>query len=224
MYRVMIVEDDDIIAGTVKKHLEQCQYDVHIAADLSNVMGEFTDYSPHIVLMDIKLPFYNGYHWCSEIRRVSKLPIMFLSSASDNMNIVMAMNMGADDFIAKPFDLEVLTVKIQALIRRSYDFSVGSSVISHKDAILNLTDATLNYKDEQIELTKNELKILQTLMENKEKIVSRDDLMAKIWESDDYIDENTLSVNVNRLRKKLKEIGLEDFIMTKKGLGYKLVQ
>ena len=190
MYRVMIVEDDDIIAGTVKKHLEQWQYDVHIAADLSNVMGEFTDYSPHIVLMDIKLPFYNGYHWCSEIRRVSKLPIMFLSSASDNMNIVMAMNMGADDFIAKPFDLEVLTVKIQALIRRSYDFSVGSSVISHKDAILNLTDATLNYKDEQIELTKNELKILQTLMENKEKIVSRDDLMAKIWESDDYIDEN----------------------------------
>ena len=222
MYRVMIVEDDDIIAGTVKKHLAQWQYDVHIAADLSNVMGEFTDYSPHIVLMDIKLPFYNGYHWCSEIRRVSKLPIMFLSSASDNMNIVMAMNMGADDFIAKPFDLEVLTVKIQALIRRSYDFSVGSSVISHKDAILNLTDATLNYKDEQIELTKNELKILQTLMENKEKIVSRDDLMAKIWESDDYIDENTLSVNVNRLRKKLKEIGLDDFIMTKKGLGYKL--
>lgn len=203
--------------------MEQWQYDVHIAADLSNVMGEFTDYSPHIVLMDIKLPFYNGYHWCSEIRRVSKLPIMFLSSASDNMNIVMAMNMGADDFIAKPFDLEVLTVKIQALIRRSYDFSVGSSIISHKDAILNLTDATLNYKDDQIELTKNELKILQTLMENKEKIVSRDDLMAKIWESDDYIDENTLSVNVNRLRKKLKEIGLDDFIMTKKGLGYKLV-
>lgn len=222
MYRVMIVEDDDIIAGTVKKHLEQWQYDVHIAVDLSNVMGEFTDYSPHIVLMDIKLPFYNGYHWCSEIRRVSKLPIMFLSSASDNMNIVMAMNMGADDFISKPFDLDVLTVKIQALIRRSYDFSVGSSVISHRDAILNLTDATLNYKDEQIELTKNELKILQTLMENKEKIVSRDDLMAKIWESDDYIDENTLSVNVNRLRKKLKEIGLDDFIMTKKGLGYKL--
>lgn len=163
MYRVMIVEDDDIIAGTVKKHLEQWQYDVHIAADLSNVMGEFTDYSPHIVLMDIKLPFYNGYHWCSEIRRVSKLPIMFLSSASDNMNIVMAMNMGADDFISKPFDLDVLTVKIQALIRRSYDFSVGSSVISHRDAILNLTDATLNYKDEQIELTKMSLRFYRPL-------------------------------------------------------------
>lgn len=222
MYRVMIVEDDEVIAKTVKKHLEQWQYDVHIVSDLSNVMGEFAEYSPNIVLMDIKLPFYNGYHWCSEIRKVSKLPIMFLSSASDNMNIVMAMNMGGDDFIAKPFDLDVLTVKIQALIRRSYDFSVGSSVISHRDAMLNLTDATLNYKDEKIELTKNELKILQTLMENKEKIVSRDDLMAKIWENDDYIDENTLSVNVNRLRKKLKEIGLDGFIMTKKGLGYKL--
>ncbi len=222
MYRVMIVEDDEIIAKTVKKHLEQWQYDVHIISDLSNVMGEFTDYSPHIVLMDIKLPFYNGYHWCSEIRRVSKLPIMFLSSASDNMNIVMAMNMGADDFISKPFDLDVLTVKIQALIRRSYDFSVGSSVISHRDAMLNLADATLNYKNERIELTKNELKILQTLMENKEKIVLRDDLMAKIWESDDYIDENTLSVNVNRLRKKLSGIGLDNFIITKKGLGYKL--
>lgn len=222
MYRVMIVEDDEVIAKTVKKHLEQWQYDVHIVSDLSNVMGEFAGYSPNIVLMDIKLPFYNGYHWCSEIRKVSKLPIMFLSSASDNMNIVMAMNMGGDDFIAKPFDLDVLTVKIQALIRRSYDFSVGSSVISHRGAMLNLTYATLNYKDEKIELTKNELKILQTLMENKEKIVSRDDLMAKIWESDDYIDENTLSVNVNRLRKKLKEIGLDGFIMTKKGLGYKL--
>lgn len=222
MYRIMIVEDDEIIAKTVKKHLEQWQYDVHIVSDLSNVMGEFTDYSPHIVLMDIKLPFYNGYHWCSEIRRVSKLPIMFLSSASDNMNIVMAMNMGGDDFMAKPFDLDVLTVKVQALIRRSYDFSVGSNVIAHRDAMLNLTDATLSYKDEKIELTKNELKILQTLMENKERIVSRDDLMAKIWESDDYIDENTLSVNVNRLRKKLTGIGLDNFIITKKGLGYKL--
>lgn len=222
MYRVMIVEDDDIIAGTVKKHLEQWQYSVHIVSDLSNVIGEFTEYSPHIVLMDIKLPFYNGYHWCSEIRKVSKLPIMFLSSASDNMNIVMAMNMGADDFVTKPFDLEVLTVKIQALIRRSYDFSVGNSVISHRDAMLNLTDATVVYKDKKLELTKNELKILQMLMENKEKIVSRDDLMDKIWESDDYIDENTLSVNVNRLRKKLLGIGLDDFIITKKGLGYKL--
>lgn len=222
MYTVMIVEDDEVIAKTVAKHLEEWNYFVHIVSDLSNVMGEFLEGSPHIVLMDIKLPFYNGYYWCTEIRKVSKVPIMFLSSASDNMNIVMAMNMGADDFVSKPFDLDVLTVKIQALIRRSYDFSAGSNVISHRDVMLNLTDATLVYKDEKLELTKNELKILQTLMENKEKIVSRDDLMAKIWESDDYIDENTLSVNVNRLRKKLDGIGLDGFIVTKKGLGYKL--
>ena len=224
MYRIYLVEDDVIIARSIKKHLENWEYEVQCTKDFSAVTKEFAEFAPQLVLMDIGLPFYNGYYWCGEIRKISKVPIIFLSSAADNMNIVMAVNMGADDFIAKPFDLEVLTVKIQALIRRSYDFSVGSSVISHKDAILNLTDATINYKDEQIELTKNELKILQTLMENKEKIVSRDDLMAKIWESDDYIDENTLSVNVNRLRKKLKEIGLDDFIMTKKGLGYKLVQ
>ena len=224
MYKIMIIEDDLVMAEAIAKEMNAWGNEAVYVKNFQNVLSFFAAQAPHLVLMDITLPFYNGYHWCSEIRRVSKLPIMFLSSASDNMNIVMAMNMGADDFIAKPFDLEVLTVKIQALIRRSYDFSVGSSVISHKDAILNLTDATLNYKDEQIELTKNELKILQTLMENKEKIVSRDDLMAKIWESDDYIDENTLSVNVNRLRKKLKEIGLDDFIMTKKGLGYKLVQ
>ena len=223
MYKILLVEDDAGIAKEIADYASGWGLDVHIAKNFENIMAEFASVQPHLVLLDISLPYFDGYYWCSQIRNVSKIPIIFLSSASDNMNILMAMNMGADDFIAKPFDLEVLTVKIQALIRRSYDFSVGSSIISHKDAILNLTDATLNYKDDQIELTKNELKILQTLMENKEKIVSRDDLMAKIWESDDYIDENTLSVNVNRLRKKLKEIGLDDFIMTKKGLGYKLV-
>ena len=224
MHKILIIEDDEIIAKSIEKELSNWGFISKCITDFQNIIPQFVEFDPQLILLDITLPFFNGYHWCSEIRKLSKVPIVFISSASDNMNIVMAMNMGADDFIAKPFDLEVLTVKIQALIRRSYDFSVGSSVISHKDAILNLTDATINYKDEQIELTKNELKILQTLMENKEKIVSRDDLMAKIWESDDYIDENTLSVNVNRLRKKLKEIGLDDFIMTKKGLGYKLVQ
>ena len=222
MYRLWIVEDDMGIAEAIQTQAELWDMQVRCVRNFRNVMAEFADFDPHIVLLDISLPFFNGYHWCSEIRKVSKLPIMFLSSASDNMNIVMAMNMGADDFVTKPFDLEVLTVKIQALIRRSYDFSVGNSVISHRDVMLNLTDATVVYKDKKLELTKNELKILQMLMENKEKIVSRDDLMAKIWESDDYIDENTLSVNVNRLRKKLLGIGLDDFIITKKGLGYKL--
>ena len=165
MYKILIVEDDEVIAKTLKVHLEKWGYEAVCVQDFNHVMECFVKEQPSIVLMDIGLPFFNGYHWCTQIRNISQVPVIFLSSMSDNMNIVMAVNMGADDFIAKPFDLEVLTVKIQALIRRSYDFSVGSSVISHKDAILNLTDATLNYKDEQIELTKNELKILQTLME-----------------------------------------------------------
>ncbi len=222
MYRIFMVEDDNIIARTVKRHLESWDYEVAVVTDFSNVLQEFLQFSPQLVLMDIKLPFYNGYHWCTEIRRVSKVPVIFLSSASDNMNIVMAVNMGGDDFIAKPFDLDVLTVKIQAMLRRSYDFMGQSTVLEHRGAMLNLTEATLTYRQEKIELTKNDLRILQVLMENKEKVVSRDTLMTKLWESDSYVDENTLSVNVNRLRKKLEAVGLEDFILTKKGIGYRI--
>ena len=220
MYRVMIVEDDDIIAGTVKKHLEQWQYSVHIVSDLSNVIGEFTEYSPHIVLMDIKLPFYNGYHWCSEIRKVSKLPIMFLSSASDNMNIVMAINMGGDDFIVKPFDINVLIAKVQAMLRRTYSFAESTNIIEHNGCILNMNDQTFTYNGKRMELTKNEYRILQSLLENIGKVVSRDNIMMKLWESDDFIDDNTLTVNVTRLRKKLEQAGLIDYIKTKKGTGY----
>lgn len=222
MYKIFIVEDDEIIARTIKEHLNVWDYDVHCVQDFSNVMTEFAKFDPQLVLMDITLPFFNGYHWCSEIRKVSKIPVIFLSSASDNMNIVMAVNMGADDFISKPFDLEVLTVKIQAMLRRSYDFAGKSRILEHRGAILNLTETTLTYQEEKAELTKNEFRILQVLMENKDKVVSRDTLMTKLWESDDYVDENTLSVNVNRLRKKLEAIGLADFIITKKGIGYRL--
>lgn len=193
-----------------------------MAEDLSQIMTEFAAFDPQLVLMDIRLPFYNGYYWCTEIRKVSKVPVIFLSSVADNMNIVMAMNMGGDDFIPKPFDLEVLTAKIQALLRRSYDFAGSSSMLEHKGAVLKLLDASLIWNGQQIELTKNELKILQTLMEHKEKIVSREELMEKLWESDAYVDENTLSVNVNRLRKKLSSVGLDDFILTKKGIGYRI--
>lgn len=222
MYRIFVVEDDEIIARSIKKHLEGWDYEVACAEDFSNVMAEFTKFAPQLVLMDIKLPFFNGYHWCGEIRRVSKVPVIFVSSAADNMNIVMAVNMGGDDFIAKPFDLDVLTVKIQAMLRRSYDFTGQSSVLEHAEAMLNLSEATLVYREEKVELTKNELRILQVLMENKEKVVSRDTLMTKLWESDSYVDENTLSVNVNRLRKKLEAVGLENFILTKKGIGYRI--
>lgn len=222
MYRICMVEDDPLIAKKVKNHLESWDYEVTLIEDFSNVMAEVEACNPHLILMDIKLPTYNGYYWCQEIRKTSKVPIMFLSSASDNMNIVMAVNMGGDDFLAKPFDLDVLTVKIQAMLRRSYDFVDAGDTLEYRGMILNLGDATVLHNGNRVELTRNELKILQTLLENKGKIVTRDILMTKIWESDDYIDENTLSVNVNRLRKKLAEMGLEELIVTKKGMGYKL--
>lgn len=222
MYRIFIVEDDETIAKTVKKHLESWDYEVETATDFSNVMAEFVKFDPQLVLMDIKLPYYNGYHWCAEIRKQSKVPVVFLSSQTDNMNIVMAVNMGGDDFIAKPFDLNVLTVKVQAMLRRAYDFAGSSNVLEHDGVILNLTEGTVTYRKNKTELTKNELRILQSLMENSGSIVTRDMLMTKIWESDDYIDENTLSVNVKRLRKKLAEMGLEDYIVTKKGMGYRI--
>ena len=217
-----MVEDDEIIARSIREHLQAWNYDVCCVEDFSNVVAEFVRFDPQLVLMDITLPFFNGYHWCSEIRKISKVPVIFLSSAADNMNIVMAVNMGADDFIPKPFDLEVLTVKIQAMLRRSYDFAGTGSMLEHKGAILNLNETTLTYQEQKIELTKNEFRILEILMENKEKVVSRETLMTKLLESDNYVDENTLSVNVNRLRKKLEALGLEEFILTKKGIGYRL--
>lgn len=204
----------------MKKQIELWGYQVKCAENFQNIISEFTEFDPQLVLLDIMLPFYNGYHWCSEIRKISKVPIMFISSASDNMNIVMAMNMGGDDFIAKPFDLNVLTAKIQAILRRTYDFSGNISVLEHKGAILNLNDMTLTFNNNKLELTKNEFRILQMLMENKGKTVSRNSLMVRLWESDIYVEENTLSVNINRLRKKLDSIGLNDFIRTKSGSGY----
>ena len=216
------MEDDETIARLIKKHLEKWEYEVSTVQDFGNVLVEFVACDPQLVLLDIRLPFYNGYHWCTQIRQASKVPIIFLSSVSDNMNIVMAMNMGADDFIPKPFDLEVLIAKVQALLRRSYDFAGSSSMLEHKGMLLNLSDATLLYQEQKVELTKNELKILQTLIENKTQVVTRETLMTRLWESDMYVDENTLSVNVNRLRKKLTSIGLEDSILTKKGIGYQI--
>jgi len=219
MYRIFIVEDDYDIANSIRAHLEGLGFEAKAAGDFRDIVGEYAAFAPHLTLMDIGLPFYNGFYWCSEIRKSSRSPIIFLSSASDNMNIVMAMDMGGDDFIAKPFDLTVLVAKIRALLRRAYDFT-GNDVIEHKGAQLNLSDASLMFGGERIELTKNELRILQTLMENIGKIVSRETLMSRLWETDCYIDENTLSVNVSRLRRKLENAGLRDFIRTKSGLGY----
>ena len=220
MYRLLIVEDDLGIAGAIQEQLKLWELEARVVEDFRNVLTEFTAYQPHIVLLDIALPFFNGYHWCAEIRKVSKVPVIFISSASDNMNIVMAMNMGADDFIAKPFDMEVLTAKIQALLRRSYDFAASLPVLEHRGAFLNTRDGTLIYNDNNIPLTKNEYRILLCLMENKGKAVSRERLMERLWKTEVFIDENTLTVNVNRLRKKLDAAGLENFIATRVGVGY----
>ena len=220
MYRLLIVEDDRGIAEGVREQAEAWDITAHIVTDFHNVMAEFSRFDPHIVLLDISLPFFNGYHWCGEIRRVSNVPVIFISSAADNMNMIMAMNMGADDFIAKPFDGSVLIAKIQALLRRTYDFAPSVPVLEHKGAMLNTGDGSFLYKNEKIPLSKNEYRILLTLMKNKGKTVSRERLMEQLWETDSFVDENTLSVNVNRLRKRLEAAGLEGFITTKFGLGY----
>lgn len=220
MYKVLIVEDDTTIAKVITNHISKWNYEVEYVTDFTSVIEKFMEFDPQLVLLDISLPFYNGYHWCSEIRKISKVPIVFISSTSDNLNIVMAMDMGADDFIVKPFDLSVLVSKINALIRRTYEFQGQIHLIEKKGVILNLNDAKINYNGQAMELTKNEFKIMQILMENEGNIVSRDSIMIRLWEDDNFIDDNTLNVNIARLRKKLEEIGVFDFIITKKGLGY----
>ena len=220
MYKIFIVEDDSGIAEGIKNSLSGWDIDSRAVSDFRNVLSEFSQYEPHMVLMDISLPFMDGYHWCREIRKMSSVPIIFLSSASDNMNIVMAMNMGADDFIPKPFDNNVLIVKIQAMLRRTYEFGKSTTIIEHNGAMLNTNDNTLVYNGERIELSKNEYRILLTLMQNKGQIVSREKLMESLWQTDCFVDENTLTVNVGRLRKKLEAAGLNDFITTKFGVGY----
>lgn len=220
MYRIFIIEDDSAMSMAMKKQIKSWGHEVQCANNFSNIIKEVVEFDPHLVLVDIMLPFFNGYHWCQEIRKISNVPVIFVSSAADNMNIVMAMNMGGDDFITKPFDLNVLMAKVQAVLRRTYDLSGKIPVLEHKGAILNLNDTTLLFENNKIELTRNEFRILQTLMENKGKIVSRDTLMVRLWEMDSYIEENTLTVNITRLRKKLESAGLSDFIKTKVSQGY----
>lgn len=220
MAKILIVEDDRVIAREMKKHMETWGHEAALISDFKDILKEFVAFEPQLVLMDISLPFFSGYHWCAEIRKVSKVPVIFVSSASDNMNIVMAINMGGDDFVAKPFDFQVLMAKIQAMLRRTYDFDDNSSLMEHRGLVFNLSDMTVLYEGEKLELTKNESRILQKLMENKGRTVSRDGLMVSLWETDSFVDDNTLSVNVNRLRKKLEQLGIENFIVTKKGVGY----
>ncbi|RBP37037.1 response regulator transcription factor [Garciella nitratireducens] len=220
MYKILIIEDDRTIARVMAEYLRKWNYEVIYVTDFKNILKQVVEFHPHLILLDVMLPFFNGFYWCGEIRKISKVPIMFISSMQDNMNMIMAMNMGGDDFIVKPFDLNVLTAKVRALIRRAYSFQGEINVREHKGAILNLSDATLTYQDKKLELTKNEYKILELLMEHAGKVVTREEIMQRLWEDDNFIDDNTLTVNVTRLRKKLAQLGLEQFIITKKGLGY----
>ena len=220
MYRILIVEDDRGIAQAVAEQAKLWDLETCCVEDFRDVMGAFAAFDPHLVLLDISLPAFDGYHWCSRIRQVSKVPVIFISSAADSMNIVMAMNLGADDFIAKPFDQNVLMAKVLALLRRTYDFGQAVHVLEHRGALLSTGDGTLTYQGRRIPLTKNEYRILLALLQSKGRVVSREKLMERLWQTDSFVDENTLSVNVGRLRKKLEQAGLNDFITTKFGVGY----
>lgn len=219
-YRLLLVEDDAVIAGEIKLHLEKWGYEVRCVEDFGNVLAEFAACSPHLVLMDIGLPFFNGYYWCAQIRQISQVPVIFVSSAGDNMNIVMAVNMGGDDFVAKPFEPEVLSAKVQAMLRRTYAFRGQTNVMEWGGLILNLADASLLVEGQKLDLTKNEFRILQILFENAGRTVSRESIMKRLWDNDCFVDDNTLTVNMTRLRKKLEAAGAGPLIHTKKGIGY----
>jgi DNA-binding response OmpR family regulator len=221
MFKIMIVEDDEKMREIILESIVRWGFQGYYVQDFNNVFDDFAKYAPDLVLMDINLTAYDGFYWCGKIREVSKVPIIFISSRNTNMDIIMAINMGGDDFIQKPFSLEVLMAKINALLRRTYNYTNASSnIIEHKGVVLNLKDSSVLFKDKKLELTKNEFKILYTLMKDKGDIVSRDNIMRALWEDESFVDDNTLTVNINRLRKKLEDLGLIDYIQTKKGQGY----
>lgn len=221
MYKILLIEDDLSLSKNISINIKKWDYEIKTIENFQNILEEFIEYKPDLVLLDITLPYFDGFYWCKKIRDISKVPIIFLSSRDSNMDIIMAVNMGADDFIKKPFSTEILLAKIQAILRRAYSYSDElSDIIEVNSAILNISDSTITYGNNSKELTKNEFKILQILMKNNGHIVSRDNLMRFLWDSEYYISENTLTVNINRLRKSLKDIGLIDFIITKKSQGY----
>ena len=221
MYRILLVEDDAALADAITQVLTAWGHEVQ---KVRHVTEEFAEWKPQIVLMDLMLPFFNGHHWTQELRRITSVPIVYLSSASDNLNIVMAMNMGSDDFIAKPVDPAVLAAKVNAVLRRAYDMPATGNILACGEAVLDLDSAALSIHGQSIPLTRNELIILRTLMEQRGRIVSRETLMTRLWKMDEYVEENTLTVNVNRLRKKLSAAGLPGFIVTKVGSGYAVNQ
>ncbi|MDO4566075.1 MAG: response regulator transcription factor [Oscillospiraceae bacterium] len=220
-FKIFIVEDDETIASLIKESLERWGFEARCCEDFSRVTEEFVNFAPQLAVLDISLPFYNGYYWCAEIRKLSEAPIVFLSSHSESMDLIMAVNMGGDDYICKPFSMDVLIAKINAALRRAYSYaSLKAEALGARGALFSASAGTLSFEGKTAQLTKNEIKILATLLEKKNSIVSRDDIMKALWDCESFVDDNTLTVNINRLRVKLDELGLEGFISTKKGMGY----
>ena len=219
MYKILIVEDDKVIASEIKKSLARWGFEPYAAEDFSDVLAIFEKTGPQLVLMDISLPFFNGYYWCGELRKRSNVPVIFLSSRSDNMDIVMAIGMGGDDYIIKPVSMEVLVAKVQAMLRRAYDYE-SACLLTLRGAVLDTAALCLNMDGSRTELTRNEARILQQLLSQKGNVVSREQLMLALWDSDEFVDDNTLTVNMGRLRKTLDDAGLPDCIVTHKGKGY----
>ncbi|MBW9158620.1 response regulator transcription factor [Clostridium tagluense] len=221
MFKIMIVEDDVRIKEILLENIVRWGFDGKAVENFNEVFVEFSKYSPHLILMDINLPFFDGYYWCGKIREISKVPIIFVSSRNNNMDVIMAINMGGDDFIQKPFSLEILMAKINALIRRTYSYAdAQTNVLQYKNIVLNMKDNSVFFKDKRVELSRNEFSILYLLMKNNGNLISRDRIMRSLWEDESFVDDNTLTVNINRLRKKLENIELEDLIKTKKRQGY----
>lgn len=220
MYRIFIVEDDAVIARAVAEHLRGWGCAVECAADFRDVLTELTAFQPHLVLMDIGLPHLNGYHWCQALRQVSKVPVIFLSSASDDMNVLTALSLGGDDFIAKPFDLNILTAKVRAMLRRTYDFAAATDLIEAGGVTLNRAESAAYVDGKRLELTPNEYRVLLILLEGRGRVVARETLMERLWQTDCFVDENTLTVNISRLRRKLEAAGIDNLIRTRKGAGY----
>ncbi|WP_324617930.1 response regulator transcription factor [Cohnella cholangitidis] len=216
----MIVEDDERIRSIVADTLRKWQFNVAEVTAFDQVLAEFEQAQPHLVLLDINLPVFDGYHWCQRIRAVSKVPIIFLSSRNQNMDVIMAINMGGDDFVQKPFDLDVLVAKVNALLRRNYTYQDENLQLAHRELVFNLSNSSVQYGSRTTELSRNEFILLQVMMRNIGKIISRDDLMQALWNDEQFVDDNTLTVNVNRLRRKIAALGYEDFIATRKGMGY----
>jgi DNA-binding response OmpR family regulator len=221
MFKIMIVEDDARIREILLENIVRWGFEGKAVENFNEVFVEFSKYSPHLILMDINLPFFDGFYWCNKIREISKVPIIFVSSRNNNMDVIMAINMGGDDFIQKPFSLEILMAKINALIRRTYSYAdAETNVLQYKNIVLNMKDNSVFFKDKKTELSRNEFSILYLLMKNNGNLISRDNIMRSLWEDESFVDDNTLTVNINRLRKKLEDIELEHLIKTKKGQGY----